>query len=227
MDDRRLARHSGAEHRTELKHEWLADARRFGWNFLAAFIGRGLRDHLGGSALTPAAETVGTGIELGFYRLLSAGGGFTLEAPNKTVDYSKTPVSARYAFTFWAFPRAAYVKNLQDYVQWADGVLQAHRLPLQHAARVVLHQAGHAVAAVLHARGRHHLARPDSCGRRVGAGAWADFLKAFNEWAHQRGGIPLLNQSPFVKKAHVVAAYGERWTKLADWLRTVDPNRRM
>ncbi len=104
----------------ELKHEWLADARRFGWNFLAAFIGRGLRDHLGGSALTPAAETVGTGIELGFYRLLSAGGGFTLEAPDKTVDYSKTPVSARYAFTFWAFPRAAYVKNLQDYVQWAD-----------------------------------------------------------------------------------------------------------
>ena len=34
--------------------------------------------------------------------------------------------------------------------------------------------------------------------------AWATFLKAFNEWAHQRGGIPLLNQSPFVKKQHVV-----------------------
>ena len=54
--------------RPELKHEWLADARRFGWNFLAAFIGRGLRDHLGGSALGAAVEERWvTGIELGFF----------------------------------------------------------------------------------------------------------------------------------------------------------------
>ena len=64
---------------------------------------------------------------------------------------------------------------------------------------------------------------------RLGSGreAWATFLKAFNEWAHQRGGIPLLNQSPFVKKQHALSAYGDRWTKLADWLKTIDPNRRM
>ena len=57
--------------------------------------------------------------------------------------------------------------------------------------------------------------------------AWASFLQAFNEWAHARGGIPLLNQSPFVEKAHVVAAYGERWKKLSDWVRQTDPNGRM
>ena len=57
--------------------------------------------------------------------------------------------------------------------------------------------------------------------------AWAAFLQAFNEWAHQRGGIPLLNQSPFVRKAHVESAYGDRWTTLAGWLKTVDPDRRM
>jgi hypothetical protein len=57
--------------------------------------------------------------------------------------------------------------------------------------------------------------------------AWPTFLKAFNEWAYQRGGIPLLNQSPYVKKEHVAAAYGDRWKKLGDWLRVVDPERRM
>ena len=62
---------------------------------------------------------------------------------------------------------------------------------------------------------------------RRSTAAWATFLQAFNDWAHQRGGIPLLNQSPFVKKEHVVAAYGDRWKKLGDWLRTVDPDRRM
>ena len=211
----------------ELKHEWLADARRFGWNFLAAFIGRGLRDHLGGSALAPAAEMVGTGIELGFYRLLSAGGGFTLEAPNKTVDYSKTPVSARYAFTFWAFPRAAYVRNLQDYVQWADEYFKRTgfrcNMPL---GSYFIRQDTRSLLSYTHDGDIISLDPIHAVGESE-PGAWADFLKAFNEWAHQRGGIPLLNQSPFVKKAHVVAAYGDRWTKLADWLRTVDPNRRM
>src|SRR4029079_12822077 len=57
--------------------------------------------------------------------------------------------------------------------------------------------------------------------------AWADFLRAFNEWAHPRKGIPLLNQSPFITKQHVVDAYGDRWKKLCDWVRTVDPDGRM
>jgi hypothetical protein len=30
-----------------------------------------------------------------------------------------------------------------------------------------------------------------------------------------------------VKKQHVLSAYGDRWTKLGDWLKTIDPDRRM
>ena len=149
-------------------------------------------------------ESLGTGIELGFYRLLSAGGGFTLEAPDKTVDYSKTPVSARYAFTFWAFPRAAYVKNLQDYVQWADEYYKRTgfrcNMPLgsyfirKDTSSLLSYTYDGDIISLdpIHAVGEAEPA------------AWAAFLKAFNEWAHQRGGIPLLNQSPFVRKAHVV-----------------------
>ena len=36
---------------------------------------------------------------------------------------------------------------------------------------------------------------------------------AFNEFAYQRRGIPLLNQSPFVERRHVEAAYGGRWSE--------------
>jgi hypothetical protein len=57
--------------------------------------------------------------------------------------------------------------------------------------------------------------------------AWERFLREFNEWAHERGGRPLLNQSPFVTKQHVADGYGERWQKVSDWVRTVDPDRRM
>ena len=41
------------------------------------------------------------------------------------------------------------------------------------------------------------------------------------------GAIPLLNQSPFITKQQVVDAYGDRWKKLCDWVRTADPDGRM
>jgi FAD/FMN-containing dehydrogenase len=212
---------------TELRHEWLADARRFGWSFIAAFTGRGLRDHLGGSPLGAIKERLGAGLELGFYRLLSAGGGFTLHGPDKTINYAKTPPSARYAFSFWAFPRAAYVQNLKDYVSWAEDYYTTTgfrcNMPLgsyfvrKDISSLLSYTYDGDIISLdpIHAAGEKEQE------------AWATFLKAFNAWAYQRGGIPLLNQSPFVQREHVVAAYGERWKKLADWLQTVDPGRRM
>lgn len=56
---------------------------------------------------------------------------------------------------------------------------------------------------------------------------WHQFLQQFNEFAFQRGGIPLLNQSPFVERKHVEAAYGARWQEFSDWVRSMDPAGRM
>ena len=211
----------------KLKHQFLADAREFGWNFLAAYTGRGIRDRFSDSAIGKLKEGLWSGVELAFYRLLSAGGGFTLEAPDKTINYSKTPQSARYAFTFWAFPRADYATNLKDYVKWADDYYKQTKfrcnMPLgsyfirkDRSSLLSYTWDGDIISLdPIHAPSDRE---PD---------AWPAFLKAFNDWAHQRGGIPLLNQSPFVTKEHVVAAYGDRWKKLGEWLRTIDPDRRM
>ena len=56
---------------------------------------------------------------------------------------------------------------------------------------------------------------------------WDTFLKEFNEFAYKRNGIPLLNQSPFVERRHVEAAYGPRWKEFSTWVRQTDPGRRM
>jgi len=211
----------------KLKHEFLGDAREFGWNFLAAYTGRGIRDRLSETGIGKIKENLWSGVELAFYRVLSAGGGFTLEAPDKTINYSKTPQSARYAFTFWAFPRADYVTNLKDYVKWAADYYKQTKfrcnMPLgsyfirkDRSSLLSYTWDGDIISLdPIHAPSERE---PD---------AWPTFLRAFNEWAHQRGGIPLLNQSPFVKKEHVVAAYGDRWKTLGEWLQTIDPDRRM
>ena len=175
---------------------------------------------------TGADETRASSIELGFYRLISALGGFTLYDPDKMIDYSKTPqVGALRVHVLGVSARRLGDATCRTTWCFADAHFRAARLPLQPAARVVLRSQGHEFTALVHARRRHHVARPDSCAgrarrRKPGTGS----SNAFNDWAHARGGSPLLNQSPFVKKAHVVAAYGDRWTQLCTWIRQQDPN---
>jgi FAD/FMN-containing dehydrogenase len=212
---------------TELRHDLLAEARRFGWSFLGAFAGRAIRQTGVSTELTNAVEDLGAGIELGFYKLLSATGGFTLYDPDKMINYSRTPASGRYAFTFWAFPRQDWVKNLKDYVEFAARYFAAHgfrcNMPL---GSYFIRQDSSSLLSYTHDGDTISLDPIHAPGDRDKA-AWDQFLRAFNEWASARGGIPLLNQSPFVTKQQVVAAYGDRWKKLSDWVRTADPDGRM
>jgi len=212
---------------TELRHEWLAGSRRFGWNFLGAFTGRAIRQHTPGMAFTQFAEDLGAGVELGFYRLLNATGGFTLYNPDKIVDYSKTPQSARYAFTFWAFPRQDWVKNLKAYVEFAESYYKQHgfRCNMPLGSYFIRHDTSSLLSYSYD--GDIMSLDPIHAPGDSDKTAWASFLHAFNDWAHQRGGSPLLNQSPFVTKEHVVSAYGERWRKVSEWVRTIDPDGRM
>jgi hypothetical protein len=51
--------------------------------------------------------------------------GGLLLAPDKIIDYHSTPVTARYAFTFWAFPRAEWLVTLRAYLDFADQHFEA------------------------------------------------------------------------------------------------------
>jgi hypothetical protein len=67
-------------------------------------------------------------------------------------------------------------------------------------------------------------------GRLVdGAGAPVTgiLLRQLNELTSQRGGVPLLNQSPFIERMHLEAAYGQRWFDFSAWVKTMDPDGRM
>jgi FAD/FMN-containing dehydrogenase len=212
---------------TALRHEFLAGSRRFAWSFLAAFIARGLREHSVSTAATNVLEDLGAKIETGLYELLGATDGFTLYNPDKMIDYSDTPPSARYAFTFWAFPRDEWVRNLKEYVAFADRHFAQSgfrcNMPLgsyfvrKDTSSLLSYTFDGDVISLdpIHSPGEHDKA------------AWEQFLREFNEWAHERHGRPLLNQSPFVTKQHVIDAYGDRWKTVSDWVKTIDPDRRM
>lgn len=212
---------------TKLKHEWLAESRRFGWSFLGAFAGRVARRLTTGTPLSNVVDDVGFDVELGFYRLISRIGGFTLYDPDKMVDYSKTPRVGRYAFTFWAFPRKDWVAHLKAYIKFRDDHFRLYgfRCNLPCGSYFIRRDTSSLLSYSYD--GDVISLDPIHAPGEVDKDAWERFLREFNGWAHERGGVPLLNQSPFITRAHVVSAYGDRWTKLCDWIRSVDPNGRM
>jgi hypothetical protein len=159
------------------------------------------------------------------YSVLHLVGGITLLAPDKIIDYRRTPTSARYAFTFWAFPRAQWLATLRAYLDFADQHFKATgfrcNMPL---GSYRIRQDRHSLLSYSH---DGEVFSIDPIHASTDDVAWHKFLRAFNEFAAQRNGIPLLNQSPFVERAHVEAAYGQRWVEFGDWVRTVDPEGRM
>jgi hypothetical protein len=213
-------------HADKLERDFLAGSRQFGWNFLGAFLAR-LAGQLAPEGGSPQLNEQGAAIELGFYRLIAGLGGFTFEDPDKMIDYSHTPPNARYAFTFWAFPRKDWVKNVQDYLDFADAHYAATgfhcNMPL--GAYYVRKDQG-SLLSYTQDGDTFSLDPIHAVGTRD-KDAWPRFLDAFNTWASPRGGIPLLNQSPRVTQAQAAAAFGTRWTEFGQWVKSVDPQGRM
>jgi hypothetical protein len=159
------------------------------------------------------------------YATLHLFGGVSLLAPDKTIDYRQTPPSARYAFTFWAFPRNEWLPTLRAYLDFADNHHKATgfrcNMPLG-AYHIRLDK-----SSILSYAHDQEVFSIDPIHAVTDQAAWNNFLQAFNDFAAQRNGIPLLNQSPFVTRAQVQAAYGKRWTDFSQWVSTADPTGRM
>jgi FAD/FMN-containing dehydrogenase len=212
---------------TALKHAWLAKIRRRTWSHNGAYIGRAIRRYTPGTMLTTVLEDLWFAMQRASYRFVSGIGGFSLYNPDKIINYAHTPPSARYAFTFWAFPRAQWVSNLKAYLEFSENHFKTYgfrcNIPLgsyfirQDTSSLLSYSYD---GDIISLDPIHAYSDRDKI-------AWELFLQEFNAWAHNRGGIPLLNQSPFVGRQHVMAAYGERWKRLSDWVGTVDPHGRM
>src|SRR5262249_31442359 len=100
-------------------------ARRRLWNFGDAHAAHFVDQFITQKTLRDAVQTGGFDVTNFLYSTLHLFGGITLLAPDKTIDYRDTPQSARYAFTFWAFPRAQWLTTLRAYLDFTDQYFKA------------------------------------------------------------------------------------------------------
>ena len=203
---------------------FMAEGRRLLWNNIAAFWARALDQFLDGPIESMAQEQATRLTRLIFFSLQMTGGLYILD-PDKTIDYRKTPPKSRYAFTFWAFPRAQWLTTLKQYLDFADDHFRRTgfrcNMPL---GSYFIHQDSSSLLSYSDAGEIFSL---DPIHAPSDQAAWDRFLQEFNEFATKRNGIPLLNQSPFVTREHCEKAYGARWHEFSEWVRSVDPQSRM
>src|SRR5271168_2278777 len=203
----------------------LADIRRTLWDFEGAFIGQLIDRFAKNPALRDALQQGDFDAAKLLYSTLHLLGGITILAPDKTINYDNTPAFAKYAFTFWAFPRSAWLASLRAYLDFADQYFKTTgfrcNMPLG-SYRVRLD-----TSSLLSYSYEQELFSLDPIHASTDNTAWGNFLKAFNDFAYQNHGIPLLNQSPFVLREHVEAAYGDRWLQFSAAARAADPGGRM
>jgi hypothetical protein len=195
------------------------------WNFGAAHIGHFVDQFISDPKLRNELQQGIFDVDKFLYGMLHLFGGVSILAPDKTIDYSQTPPSARYAFTFWAFPRDKWLETLRAYLDFADQHFKATgfrcNMPL---GAYHIHLDKSSILSYTH---DEEVFSIDPIHAVTDQAAWDNFLQAFNDFAYQRNGIPLLNQSPFVKREAVEAAYGQRWTDFSQWVKATDPAGRM
>jgi hypothetical protein len=203
----------------------LAAVRRRLWNHTEAAAGRFIDRYVPTKPLRDfALDAWFSGTKL-IYSTLHLTGGFSLDDPDKTVDYRRTPPSARYAFTFWTFPRDQWLHTLREYLDFADNYFRIEGFRCNMALGSYFIRKD--TSSMLSYSYDGDMFSIDPIHAYTDRTAWNDFLQNFNEFASSRNGVPLLNQSPFVNKAHVAAAYGERWKALSAWIKASDPSARM
>lgn len=212
-------------HEPGLLGSLVAAARRRMWSRTDAHFAHLIDHFVSNKELRDAAQRGFVDLENLLFATLRLFGGITLLAPDKIIDYRSTPGSDRYAFTFWAFPRGQWLTTLREYLDFAEQHFEAtgFRCNMPVGAYHIRRDQ----SSILSYTHDQDIFSIDPIHASTDDGAWHHFLRQFNEFASRRGGIPLLNQSPFIERRHLEAAYGQRWFDFSAWVKTMDPDGRM
>ncbi len=203
----------------------IAAVRRKLWNYGAARAGRFIDLHVPTKTLKKLTLNGWFAGNRLTYSALHLTGGFSLYNPDKIIDYRATPASAKYAFTFWAFKRQEWLSNLRAYLEFRDRHFTntGFRCNMQLGSYFIRKD----TSSLLSYSFDQDIFSIDPIHARTNQADWDRFLQEFNAFAYERNGVPLLNQSPFVDRLHVTAAYGTRWEDFSARNREMDPDRRM
>jgi hypothetical protein len=139
------------------------------------------------------------------------------------INYPRDPGANKYLFSMWAFREANFFNILEEYCDFCAAYEKARgfRCDLPSVGYAISQDRGSLLSYSWD--GSTLSIDPASTGGKE----WEEFLRVYNDFCSARGGLPLLNQTPYLTREQVTKAFGRRLQILADARHEADPNDRM
>lgn len=142
---------------------------------------------------------------------------------DQTIRYPEKSGRSKYTFSIWAFPERDYPDVLRAYFRFCRDHYKSK------GYRCNLLNVGYRINRDDNAlfsysfEGTVMTVDPVSTG---GPG-WEDFLRAYNDFCSERGGVPLFNQTWGIEPQQARKAFGDRIRRFNDYRRQFDPTNRL
>jgi FAD/FMN-containing dehydrogenase len=144
-------------------------------------------------------------------------------ATDQIISYPPVSDGSRYTFSLWAFPEELYPSVLPLYFAFAKKYYQdtGYRNNMLYVGYRILKDRQSLLSYSWD--GNVMTIDPVSTANP----GWPTFLAAYNQWCSDHGGLPLINQTPYLTRALAEKCLGDRWKQFAEARRTFDPNNRL
>jgi len=139
------------------------------------------------------------------------------------IRYPEVSGRCAYTFSIWAFPEATYPAALRGYFAFCKDYYR------KYGWRCDMLNVGYLVAADQGSLFSYSYDGDVLTLDPVASGdhGWDEFLRAYNVYCSEMGGIPLFNQTKWITREQVDRAFGERAQRFRAALKQYDPGQRM
>lgn len=194
-------------------------ARNFTWRTISPAIGHWLTTRIRKPSVRYALVDGWCWVTILLLKLLR---GTRTSAADQIIRYPETGDGIGYTFSFWAFNQDDYPNVLRAYFAFCRDYYR------RTGFRCDMLNVGYAVAQdrsslFSYTRNGPALTLDPVC---TGGPGWREFTIAFNQFCHEHGGKPLLNQTPELTPAQVQAAYGAEIAQFRVVRMRLDPSGR-
>jgi hypothetical protein len=140
-------------------------------------------------------------------------------AHDQTIRYPPRGGASKYTFSFWAFPEERYPETLREFFSWVLDYerTRGYRTDIGFVAYRIARDDGNLFS--YSQNGPVITIDPVSTGNP----GWDQFLRDYNQWCSDHGGVPLLNQSDGLEAAQLKRALGDRLATFERRRRQLDP----
>lgn len=148
----------------------------------------------------------------------------TTYAGDQIIRYPQRKGFSKYTFSIWAFPEEQIIPTLRAYYAFCRDYYARHgyRCDMLNVGYRIAHDTNPMFSYSF--AGTVMTLDPVATAREAG---WDDFLRAYNQFCSDHGGVPLFNQSKWLTREQVHKAFGERISEFESHRAALDPEQRL